>query len=386
MQATTLKFIKKLSALSARSTGTELSTALASVEEELATSETSETCIDSADRYFYIFKLVFDTKSPELMEIALSAVHILIQRGFMLGKGSFQVGDLGNNKTENSSGSEYQENSDAVRREERARRSSVSKKPSVPRRDIDFILENVSKCSEVNDDGVHLQTLKVILTAVTSMSCEVHEATLLLTIQACFHIHLVSKNPVNKMTAKAALTQMVSSINSKMELVQGKEDYFGEAETVKASPPIDEDAGGIFVSIAHKDSYLVFRALCKLSMKGLYDDSDLANATRNVRGSEWDASAVAIQNKILSLELILHILQTCGPAFQSGDKFCEAIRKYLCISFLGNCTSQIVQVSSLSTKIFMALLQKFKYHLKTEFEIIFTSIFFKILESENSPS
>ena len=169
MQATTLKYIKKLSALSARSTGSELSTALASVEEELATSETSETCIDSADRYFYIFKLVFDTKLPELMEIALSAVHILIQRGFMLGKGSFQVGDLGNNKTENSSGSEYQENSDAVRREERARRSSVSKKPSVPRRDIDFILENVSKCSEVNDDGVHLQTLKVILTAVTSL-------------------------------------------------------------------------------------------------------------------------------------------------------------------------------------------------------------------------
>jgi Dimerisation and cyclophilin-binding domain of Mon2 len=52
---------------------------------------------------------------------------------------------------------------------------------------------------------------------VTSAHCEVHETSLLLAIRACFHIHLISKNQVNKTTAKAALTQMLSVVNQRME-------------------------------------------------------------------------------------------------------------------------------------------------------------------------
>ena len=52
---------------------------------------------------------------------------------------------------------------------------------------------------------------------MTSPQCEVHEASLLLAVRACFHIHLMSKNQVNKTTAKAALTQMLSIVNQRME-------------------------------------------------------------------------------------------------------------------------------------------------------------------------
>lgn len=52
---------------------------------------------------------------------------------------------------------------------------------------------------------------------MTSSHCEVHEASLLLAIRACFHIHLISKNQINKTTAKAALTQMLSVVNQRME-------------------------------------------------------------------------------------------------------------------------------------------------------------------------
>jgi hypothetical protein len=45
----------------------------------------------------------------------------------------------------------------------------------------------------------------------------VHEASLLLAVRACFHIHLISKNQINKTTAKAALTQMLSVVNQRME-------------------------------------------------------------------------------------------------------------------------------------------------------------------------
>lgn len=57
-----------------------------------------------------------------------------------------------------------------------------------------------------------------MLTAVTSQHCEVHESNLLQAVRSCFHIHLVSKNQVNKTTAKAALTHMLSVINQRMEV------------------------------------------------------------------------------------------------------------------------------------------------------------------------
>jgi brefeldin A-inhibited guanine nucleotide-exchange protein len=57
----------------------------------------------------------------------------------------------------------------------------------------------------------------VLLSAITSQSCEVHEASLLLAFRSCFHIHLITKNQVNKTTAKAALTQMLSIVFFKME-------------------------------------------------------------------------------------------------------------------------------------------------------------------------
>ena len=128
-----------------------------------------------------------------------------------------------------------------------------------------------------------------------------------------------------------------------------------------------------FPSVFHKDSYLLFRALCKLSMKGLNDDST---------GIENDP--IALQNKILSLELLLDILTNSGPAFRNGEKFIFAIRSYLCVSLLNNCTSQVAQVVGLSLQIFVNLIQNFKEHLKSELEVFISTIFLRILESENS--
>ena len=110
---------------------------------------------------------------------------------------------------------------------------------------MDLIIETINKCSEDFDEGVQVQVrytqytlsttyyeifhylnglylfcpkvIKALLIAVTSAHCEVHETSLLLAIRACFHIHLISKNQVNKTTAKAALTQMLSVVNQRME-------------------------------------------------------------------------------------------------------------------------------------------------------------------------
>lgn len=60
------------------------------------------------------------------------------------------------------------------------------------------------------------------------------------------------------------------------------------------------------------------------------------------------------------------------------------MRSYLCVSLLGNCTSQYAQITGLSLQIFVTLIQNFREYLKSEVEIFLSTIFFRILESENS--
>ena len=92
----------------------------------------------------------------------------------------------------------------------------------------------------------------MLLTAITSLHCEVHEASLLLSIRACFHIHLISKNLINKTTAKAALTQMLSVINQRMEI----NDIKGTGAATAAPGPLVTAGvlgGSIIDSIASGD-------------------------------------------------------------------------------------------------------------------------------------
>ncbi|TPX57839.1 transaldolase [Powellomyces hirtus] len=83
---------------------------------------------------------------------------------------------------------------------------------------IDEIIHSVcTSFSGGQDEAVQLQVLKVLLTAVTSPACQVHQVSLLKVIQTCFNVHLNSRTQVNQMTAKASLTQMVNLIFSRME-------------------------------------------------------------------------------------------------------------------------------------------------------------------------
>lgn len=108
----------------------------------------------------------------------------------------------------------------------------------------------------------------------------------------------------------------------------------------------DTDANGrraslaaSFPSMRHKNAWLLFRALCKLSMKGV----ESAPATQ--------ADPIAIQSKVLSLDLLLSVLKQAGPAFKTSDKFIHSIRQYLCVSLLRNCTANVPQVVDLSLQV-----------------------------------
>lgn len=76
-------------------------------------------------------------------------------------------------------------------------------------------------------------------------------------------------------------------------------------------------------------------------------------------------NSIDMRSKILSLELLLHILENSGPVFRSFEKFINtAIRKYLIMSLLTNGVSSNPKVFRLSLSIFLALVSYFKDYLK----------------------
>lgn len=146
-----------------------------------------------------------------------------------------------------------------------------------------------------------------------------------------------------------------------------------------------------FTHVLQKDAFLVFRALCKLSMKPLPE-------------GQPDPKSHELRSKILSLHLLLSILQNAGPIFRSNEvsgkaklannleasifpflqMFVMAIKQYLCVALSKNGVSSVPEVFELSLSIFVALLSNFKVHLKKQIEVFFKEIFLNILETSSS--
>eukprot|EP00066_Takifugu_rubripes_P028517 XP_011617783.1 PREDICTED: brefeldin A-inhibited guanine nucleotide-exchange protein 2-like isoform X1 [Takifugu rubripes] len=126
-----------------------------------------------------------------------------------------------------------------------------------------------------------------------------------------------------------------------------------------------------FCHILQKDAFLVFRSLCKLSMKPLADGPP-------------DPKSHELRSKIISLQLLLSLLQGAGPVFRAHDMFANAIKQYLCVALSKNGVSSVPEVFELSLAIFLTLLSHFKIHLKMQIEVFFREIFLTILETSTS--
>ncbi|XP_063002043.1 brefeldin A-inhibited guanine nucleotide-exchange protein 2 isoform X1 [Elgaria multicarinata webbii] len=420
-----------------------------------------------ADKYFLPFELACQSKSPRIVSTSLDCLQKLIAYGHITGNAP----DSG----------------------------------APGKRLIDRIVETICNCFQgpQTDEGVQLQIIKALLTAVTSPYIEIHEGTILQTVRTCYNIYLASKNLINQTTAKATLTQMLNVIFTRMEnqaiqeakeleklnqqksqspmihsasgspkigrlkhsqqesrpstpvkidltngepekkengdqkpeenltpsgfeeeTDEGTEIIKGIVEDVVTSalrvsleeevkkqalpelgagvPPspggINENtqANGIpddrqsvsstdnletdvpgpqaaakFSHILQKDAFLVFRSLCKLSMKPLGDGPP-------------DPKSHELRSKIVSLQLLLSVLQNAGPVFRTHEMFINAIKQYLCVALSKNGVSSVPDVFELSLAIFLTLLSNFKTHLKMQIEVFFKEIFLNILETSSS--
>lgn len=144
-----------------------------------------------------------------------------------------------------------------------------------------------------------------------------------------------------------------------------------QEESVETQSENDAIITAKFTHILQKDAFLVFRALCKLSMKPLQE-------------GQPDPKSHELRSKVLSLHLLLSILQNAGPLFRSNEMFVMAIKQYLCVALSKNGVSLVPDVFELSLSIFVALLSNFKVHLKKQIEVFFKEIFLNILEASSS--
>ncbi|XP_062834988.1 brefeldin A-inhibited guanine nucleotide-exchange protein 2 isoform X4 [Anolis carolinensis] len=381
-----------------------------------------------ADKYFLPFELACQSKSPRIVSTSLDCLQKLIAYGHITGNAP----DSG----------------------------------APGKRLIDRIVETICNCFQgpQTDEGVQLQIIKALLTAVTSPYIEIHEGTILQTVRTCYNIYLASKNLINQTTAKATLTQMLNVIFTRMEnqaIQEARELEKSNQQrcqspmihTVSGSPKIgrlrysqqdskpstpvktdltnvsleeeikrqalpessrilselgaaipaspggfseNSQANGIpddsqsvsstdnletdvpgpqaaakFSHILQKDAFLVFRSLCKLSMKPLGDGPP-------------DPKSHELRSKIVSLQLLLSVLQNAGPVFRTHEMFINAIKQYLCVALSKNGVSSVPDVFELSLAIFLTLLSNFKTHLKMQIEVFFKEIFLNILETSSS--
>jgi brefeldin A-inhibited guanine nucleotide-exchange protein len=97
-----------------------------------------------------------------------------------------------------------------------------------------------------------------------------------------------------------------------------------------------------------------------------------------------DPKSHELRSKILSLQLLLGILQNAGPVLRSNEMFVIAIKQYLCVALSKNGVSSVPEVFELSLALFLALLARFKVHLKMQIEVFFKEIFMNILETSSS--
>ncbi|CAN0824548.1 Brefeldin A-inhibited guanine nucleotide-exchange protein 2 [Linum grandiflorum] len=139
----------------------------------------------------------------------------------------------------------------------------------------------------------------------------------------------------------------------------------GEAER-------DEDLDVQIGNKLRRDAFLVFRALCKLSMK--------------TPPKEASADPQLMKAKIVALELLKILLENAGAVFRTSDRFLGAIKQYLCLSLLKNSASSLMIVFQLSCSIFVSLVSRFRAGLKAEIGVFFPMIVLRVLENVAQPN
>jgi brefeldin A-inhibited guanine nucleotide-exchange protein len=371
-----------------------------------------------ADKYFDLLRQTLETNHPRVMDVALDTIHYLISSGYL--RGTRRVSNI----NQGDSVEIIVEDTTQRDKDKTPIKSFQVIKSIHAQTLIEVVVAKVCIVANDKDDSRSRKVLHVLGAVTNSNNCKIHDKTLLLMVQTCFKIALEARASSIKTVAKEVLLDIYKKTGQRMESYKNMsirengssdERTIGDSDmrnnndnsigisTALAAEDEDFDNNGMeksaaevildfvdpevgresdlstkaeltFPSIYHKDMFTLFKYVCTLSMKGQQDD--VVNYTL------YDTMTLDV--KVISLEVVLRVLNGCGHEFKKSEAFIYAVRKYLCVSLLSNCTSQTASITGLSLRVFASLMGSFKENLKYELGIFITNIFLRILESENS--
>lgn len=295
------------------------------------------------------------SKTPKMCETALECVILLATNGYISGEAGIK------DKPKEAEAKSLNDNSSKTKKKREADEAPLTL--------LDYVIESICKCSESSSELVHIAMAKALTSLISSRKCGVHEAALLVSVRSTFHVYLVAKPQNAKDLARASLLDMLKAVFTRMEsydavarsnLRRLLDSAKKNNETTCDDDQLDSyDLANMFSSQYHTDAYLLFRALCKLSAKTLPEE-DPKNKLSIPFSITTAADPLALNSKVLSLELILTVFDNRGESFRKNEKFIYAVQNYLCVSLLKNCMSVHTDVAYLSLKLFIVLVSNVK--------------------------
>ncbi|CAK9145969.1 unnamed protein product [Ilex paraguariensis] len=225
------------------------------------------------------------------------------------------------------------------------------------------LIDSVCKCGGMGEEGIELGVLKTLLAAVRSPSVLIRGDCLVYIVRTCYNVYLGGQNGTNQICAKSVLAQMMIIVFTRVEqdsmfvnfrtasvaelleftdrnLNEGSSIQFVQNfinEVVEANEGVSDPEqrpelqnGDNSVSRAkeekielgngdlneganlgdytkiREDGFMLFKNLCKLSMK--------------FSSQEHPDDQILLRGKILSLELLKVIMENAGPVWRTNER------------------------------------------------------------------
>lgn len=277
----------------------------------------------------------------------------------------------------------------------------------------------ISACfeGEGTDPELELQVVRALMHSILLMPC--HGASLLQAVRQIYNVFIFSLTARNQAVAQGILTQVIGTIfqrvdefmkfkskaSSTPKLTTSSDDDdvldatvapnqpAGEKLTLKRLEKLndslnDADRENNFSTeteedIAVKDAFLVFRAMCKLSIKSL-DSTTI------------DMRSHSVRSKLLSLHIVHTILKEHIDIFLSHDvlllstnsneqvRLINAVRQYINLALSKNAASLLAPVFEISLEIFWLIISNLRAEFKREIPVFWDEIYFPVAEMKTS--
>ncbi|KAK4258438.1 hypothetical protein QN277_004889 [Acacia crassicarpa] len=297
------------------------------------------------------------------------------------------------------------------------------------------IIDAVCKSGGLGEEAIELGVLRVLLSAVRSPCILIRADCLIHIVRTCYNVYLGGVNGTNQICAKSVLAQIMIIVFTRVEedsmdvrvkrasvsqLLEFTDKNLNEGnsillcqnfinEVVEASEGVPfpnskalslsssrqlqnssesvsqaadetgfpsngefDDEAGASVSKIREDGILLFKNLCKLTMK--------------FSSQQHSDDRILLRGKILSLELLKVVMDNAGSIWRVNERFLDAVKQYLCLSLLKNSALSVMAIFQLQCSIFMNLLSKFRSGLKKEIGMFFPMLILRVLENVLEPS